>query len=69
MNATSAQILDALGGKLPVITRSGCPCRLEDLRMAAVASASTVLLQYPEGLEQVRAGDQVASGLRNINGT
>jgi hypothetical protein len=43
-----------VGGRLPVITRAGSAARLEDLRRAAVGSASTVLLQYPEGKPKVR---------------
>ena len=46
---TQTQIADALGGRLPVVTRSGDPARPEDLRRVAAGDAATVLVAYPEG--------------------
>ncbi|GBF96827.1 hypothetical protein Rsub_09683 [Raphidocelis subcapitata] len=57
------EVHDAVGGRLAVITRSGSSTRLEDLRRAAVGSAGTVLLQYPEGKPKNRAHAEQAAAL------
>jgi hypothetical protein len=48
-----SKILNELDGRLPVITRYGSAARLDDLRRVAVADATTVLVQYPEGQDKV----------------